>query len=903
MTDIDETIEDRYVASENVILEDNHVASKGEARDNRRRTMWKPDDTSVLTIHPGAYDKTLQDDTIGMPLSTTASIANMSRQSAGPVRQSISAAPKRAPLRSFTPVQPVGVMYETVKCMDGKENIPPGPAIFLDKSKPDKHEKSAKALEPIKPLCQPITKSSTSSRPSILGQQKAPLQARVSSTKKRSAPEPKIDQRKTKETRISLKDRAAKPTRSLLEQKVPTKLSLPSVQPRVNGSLARYPVLDDDLVQPELYEDNWLNHQEVALTQLINALLQQADSKALLSHHDVSTIRSKLLKSYQHCSMVTLHKRIKASLVYGALSMPKDTKDLPRLREDVGLRRQFLDLWVQSYDLDALQAAAEVIIGRAMTARPRDAASVAQSLGSSSGNAASVKEREIRRFLLTFLVHHEDAADVSAQVQKNTPASETSVRVGSPEWFWQRTVLHSLMLILLLDTAKTSDAVFGCLFQPTSIRKSSESILFAFTRMLLPWIGDITRPLKHLDYSLSHAQLPLSEYNYVVKNLATDLRDGVLLTRIVELLLHPVSSSQKDSGQTLTLSLPDGETLTSVIGSDSEQSWVLSQHLKFPCAGRAQKLHNVQIAMSALEGVQGGLTEAAISNTRADDIVDGHREKTLSLLWSLISRWGLGLLVDWEELQRETKRFAADDLAFDSRRYLDEELFSLETEMALQPDAHEQVTLLKSWASSIGNLKDIPVTNLTTSFADGCALSCIVAAYSEFLPQSAVAKGARHSDRAIVDSTADALRALGCSDSFTALFANTQTIPRRSTTTALLAFLASRLLPLARSHRAAKTIQKAYRLCLARRMVAKRIVCMRLANECAVIVEMKREFDGAAKVLQRAWRARNERINQRIFNEAVLFQKMARGWAIRKAFKGVLGEQTGVVGRRVMGGW
>lgn len=63
-------------------------------------------------------------------------------------------------------------------------------------------------------------------------------------------------------------------------------------------------------------------------------------------------------------------------------------------------------------------AAAEVIIGRAMTARPRDVAGIAQSLGSSSGYAGSVKEREIRRFLLTFLVHHEDTTDAPAQIQK-----------------------------------------------------------------------------------------------------------------------------------------------------------------------------------------------------------------------------------------------------------------------------------------------------------------------------------------------------------------------------------------------------------------------------------------------------------------------------------------------------
>lgn len=43
----------------------------------------------------------------------------------------------------------------------------------------------------------------------------------------------------------------------------------------------------------------------------------------------------------------------------------------------------------------------------------------------------------------------------------------------------------------------------------------------------------------HVFYNVCHVQIPLREYDYKINNVATDLRDGVRLTRLVELLLYP----------------------------------------------------------------------------------------------------------------------------------------------------------------------------------------------------------------------------------------------------------------------------------------------------------------------------------------------------------------------------
>ena len=60
-------------------------------------------------------------------------------------------------------------------------------------------------------------------------------------------------------------------------------------------------------------------------------------------------------------------------------------------------------------------------------------------------------------------------------------------------------------------------------------------------------------------------------------------------------------------------------------------------HLRVPAVSRLQKVHNVKIALEAL--VQRGLTGLKRCDrgqaVGSDDIVDGHREKTVAILWEV----------------------------------------------------------------------------------------------------------------------------------------------------------------------------------------------------------------------------------------------------------------------------
>lgn len=48
--------------------------------------------------------------------------------------------------------------------------------------------------------------------------------------------------------------------------------------------------------------------------------------------------------------------------------------------------------------------------------------------------------------------------------------------------------------------------------------------------------GDVTRHLSYYGYTVTHTQSYLDEFDYAVNNIAVDLRDGVRLWCVINLL-------------------------------------------------------------------------------------------------------------------------------------------------------------------------------------------------------------------------------------------------------------------------------------------------------------------------------------------------------------------------------
>lgn len=954
---VSQLLNDRVTNGENATvllqeeaLEKRELRKQGPKKDLRRRTIYVPsEDTTFFTIHPGQpthkpRNPREQSPNTGLDLVT---LSDEEAENLVPVlkkdpekkkllRKSIAAPPKRAPLQQSGRQAPP-IYGDVVGQGGGKENIPPAMQVFEGKKGTHiefnfaREEQKKSALKPSKVHFGSVTsESSSQARTRIQGTQKRlrhqishdgspakSIKAKSDSVASSTRTASTRTSTTTKSSVRTVKARASTRTSTALSSSSPfhTDRSPPTALRRRKveqgpmkitmmhevGKPTRppkedYPILTEDLARPQLYEDNWLTYQEIAITQLVNSVFNSA-SMDPNAEQTTEQLRGKLLDIYHESSILSLHKRLQASLQYGALSIPKDLlAQTLRLKDDVGLRKKFLNLWVKTYDLTSLRAALETIIGRQLTIASR------LSSGSTSSDDGSrafrIERKAIENYLDTFLIRNEDAVRV-----KNSMGSIASITrsdlgddFGSQGWSWRRTSLRSLMLIYLLDKAKSGDAVSGCLFQSTSPYKTSTDVLHALSGMLLPSLGDITRPLGHLNYKVDYAQYPLQEYAYQIDNIAIDLRDGIVLTRLVELLLYSPTTLGMEQDDTVTITMPTGDTLTSTVDYKSKETWVLSQHLKYPSIGRAQKLYNVQIALAALDGVHGIPIQVAGGIT-PEDIVDGHRERTLSLLWSLVGKHGLGTLVNWAQLSKEIERFRH---AWYNRRdnYGQRDLDSEDDEptSALTGMEHHK-RLLLSWARCVARTYGLRVTNLTTSFADPKVIEAIVDTY---LPAALV----NNTSGSL--SLAAKLKATGCSTSFIAIFASPKSsIPSKDFTLLTLSFLASRLLPLNVTHRAATTIQRAYRALLARRSVRQRIIKAQIAQEAAVIAQARERLLDATVLVQKKWRAILQARNEELEAHAILFQSLARGWAIRRWARRVTGGRVGGKEkvRRVRGGW
>ena len=821
----------------------------------RRGTIYiPPDDTTMASMHMGIFSpiKNIEQDQAGDQhgeVELTGIAAQMAKKRGR--RESFAAAPaKRVPLQ-----QPLRAIQESANPQllagkkTGKENIPPGylevvgtcgeETKLFDLSAPEPGFRRS-SLAPSANLVASMASMGADK------QVKASFMSATAATAARA--QPSAQRFKTasqlRESRYFRGQPHPLPVANTGERRKPRVENLPGFRvsecpgaPRLPSQLSipdvphfinqEYPMISEDIADPSLYEDKWLSHQEVAISQLVNSLFDKANGDAIHKTH--AQQRHDLFETYQDPGFALLNKRIHASLLYGALSVPRDVlAKASRLWADLGLKERFASLWLDTYDLDMLQAGLEVVIGRECLRSPRtshvEAANANVTVKLSS-------RRALRTYIETFLLRNEDA----------TPESK---EFGRDSWSYQRTIQRSLMLIKLLDKARTTAEGTTSLFLSASPHKSSKQVGQALVQMLNPSIGDVMRILSHVDYFVCHKQYPLEEFSYHVDKLAVDLRDGVRLTRLVELLLFPSASHLshvRDNDGTTRVVMPDGETLALDQG---ERDWPLSQHLKFPCLGRAPKLYNVQLALSALSGVRG--QSNVVKDICAEDIVDGFREKTVALLWAMAGKWGLGALIDVSDVRGETKR-------------LDKSIW-IETEENMdehEEDYHRNRAFLKAWAKAVASSKGLAVKNFTTSFSDGKVFEAIVSEYEPHLPGHLP----EQSNKLPLQ---DRLARLGCSAQFVKLFTTTTSghatthVFDRDFVLAALAFLCSRLLSTTKATRAATAIQRGWRLFWGRVLVQRKRVNKRVAEECAEVVQTREKMLGAKAVIVKGWRGYRE---------------------------------------------
>jgi abnormal spindle-like microcephaly-associated protein len=164
-------------------------------------------------------------------------------------------------------------------------------------------------------------------------------------------------------------------------------------------------------------------------------------------------------------------------------------------------------------------------------------------------------------------------------------------------------------------------------------------------------------------------------------------------------------------------------------------------------------MFNIKVALDALASNKEG--KQLFNNIRAEDIVNGHREKTIALLWGLVSKWGLSGLVNLGDLETEIMQLKQRAIS------LGHDLETHDDKTNEHSENGEAAVLLKQWALLVTQLHGLQ-PNVTTNLGDGKVYECILDEYEGYIlsqNQFDLSNGCKA-------SLEDRLRALGCSTQF-----------------------------------------------------------------------------------------------------------------------------------------
>ncbi|KTF72408.1 hypothetical protein cypCar_00045203, partial [Cyprinus carpio] len=455
------------------------------------------------------------------------------------------------------------------------------------------------------------------------------------------------------------------------------------------------------------YDDRWIEKQERGFTWWMNYVLTPDDFKVATEVTEVNalsltmgndkfnipkaptkeemsfstyTARQRLnrlrraaCKLFTSDTMIKAIQRLELEVEAKRLLVRKDR----HLWKDIGERQKVLN-WLISYNPLWLRIGLETIYGELI------------SLESNSDVMG------LAMFILGRLLWNPDLA-----AEFRHPKVLNLYRDGHEEALSRFTLKKLILLVCFLDKAKESRLIEHdpCLFCMDAEFKSSKDLLLAFSRDFLSGEGILSRHLSHLGLAVSHVQTPLDEFNFAVKNLAVDLRCGIRLVRVMELF-----------------------TL----------DWTLSRNLRIPAISRLQKVHNVDVALQVLKNKGVDLRDEHGANIDSRDIVDGHREKTLNLLWKIIFAFQVEVLLDENQLKEEisflrktwrTKQKLASVMANSGVA-----VTRMKSRQAFEHPS-QKVTLLMDWVNAVCEFYNLKAENFTVSFSDGRILCYLIHHY------------------------------------------------------------------------------------------------------------------------------------------------------------------------------
>ncbi|KAM9460689.1 abnormal spindle-like microcephaly-associated protein [Clarias gariepinus] len=591
---------------------------------------------------------------------------------------------------------------------------------------------------------------------------------------------------------------------------------------------------------------------------------EEMSFRTYTARRHLNRVRRAACQLFTSDQMAKAIKRLEVEVEAKRLLIRKDR----HLWKDIGERQKVLN-WLLSYNPLWLRIGLETIFGELI------------SLESNSDIMG------LAMFILGRLLWNPDIA-----AEFRHPKVPHLYKDGHEETLSRFTLKKLLLLVCFLDKAKESRLIDHdpCLFCMDAEFKASKDLLLAFSRDFLSGEGILPRHLGLLGLPVSHAQTPLDEFNFAVRNLATDVKCGIRLVRIMEVLT---------------------------------QDWSLSSKLRMPAISRLQKVHNVGVALQVLKekGVDLKDEHGVVIDPR--DIVDGHREKTLNLLWKIIFSFQVEILLDVEQLEDEIGFLKKTWRTKQRLRSLRDNKYVLKSVGKKTAFEHpsQKLTLLLDWVNAVCAFYGLKAENFTVSFSDGRILCYLIHHYhsnhlrvediqqettqtiecglhskvelnnsssdSEYSFDSLEQKGSvsptvnfkmlLENERRNFQLVSSAMSYLGGVPAMIAPEDMSNTIPNEKVVTCYLSFLCTRLLDLRNETRAARIIQSAWR----RYKLQKDMRINQLRNQAAIKIQalvrcfiLKKRLNRqnmAATLIQAAWRGHLAREELRRIREAKLF--------------------------------
>ncbi|KAH3732389.1 Protein abnormal spindle [Pelomyxa schiedti] len=241
------------------------------------------------------------------------------------------------------------------------------------------------------------------------------------------------------------------------------------------------------------------------------------------------------------------------------------------------------------------------------------------------------------------------------------------------------TILHRfLVLVWFLDTSRNlSTLEEPCLYNRLSKIKTTRNLLHEF-QVILGGMGDLVKRLESWEFCVSFEQTPLHEYIFKICDITRDLRDGVKLCRLADILM-----------ETQGMGTPLLPVTSSIL---------------------IQQYHNIRLALAYFSKF------LHIDYTDyCGAIAEGNGEKTLLLLWDIALLWFLPRITPLDKLELETKR-----------------LEQTTTVLPLDPESRGcslPVLSLLKWCRVIVAHNSIAVRNFSVDFADGVVLCLVLSFY------------------------------------------------------------------------------------------------------------------------------------------------------------------------------